>query len=64
MRDLEASFGDTSGVHSLTTGAVPSHYFSAGAGNLIVLWTRAIVSDWTGVGHRQSSPWHNQLVGW
>lgn len=50
MRDLESSFGDTSGVESLVTGAIPSHYFSAGAGNLIVLQTRAIVSGWTGVG--------------
>lgn len=64
MRDLEASFGDTSGVQSLAAGAVPSHYFSAGVGNLIVLQTRAIVSGWTGVGHRRSSPWHSQLVGW
>lgn len=64
MRDLESSFGDTSGVESLVTGAIPSHYFSAGARNLIVLQTRAIVSGWTGVGHRWSSPWRNQLVGW
>lgn len=60
MRDLEASFRDTSGVKSLVIRVIPSHHFSSGVRHSAdsLAETRALVGDCTGVvSHQQSSPW-------